>query len=116
MESLADFLQLDGPTPSAPRQDASADPYSGTATIKEFAEKVLNSQEYRASLHRRIILDELPAQIEALLYYYAAGKPTERVEHTGKNGEPMEVITEVRRVVVAASLSAVENDAYAGRH
>lgn len=109
MESLAKFLTLPEAERTADQAITEAeDPFAGTASMKEFAEKILASKEYRASLYRRILCDELPAQIESLLYYYAAGKPTERFEHSGKNGAP--IITEVRRVVVPVSQSFDEDD------
>src|SRR5262245_3013308 len=118
MESLADYLRLEDAAPTAPVEAPATDLFSGITTIKEFAERVLNSADYRASLLRRIQLDELPAQIEALLYYYACGKPTERIEHSGKDGGPLEVVTQVRRVVVAVdnSLYQEEQDALETRH
>jgi hypothetical protein len=78
--------------------------------MKEFATRVLQSKEYRASLYRRVVADELPAQIEALLYYYSAGKPTERFEHSGKDGKPIETITEVRRVIVPVRAQLEDDD------
>lgn len=105
MENLASFLQL----AETPAEEPPADPFGPVGSMQEFAERVLNSADYRASLFRRIQADELPAQIEALFYYYAAGKPTERVEHSGKNGAPIEV-TEVRRVLVPVSRAFDEDE------
>jgi hypothetical protein len=100
VETLAKFLNVPEPGPNETPPVMGSDPWDGAPTMREFAEKVLASKEYRASLYRRVLLDELPAQIEALLYYYAAGKPTERVEHTGKDGKPIESVHEVRRIIV----------------
>ncbi len=69
-------------------------------TIQEFCESVLTSKEYRQSIRDRIALGNLPPAIELRLYDYAYGKPVDKVEHTGKDGNPIETITEVRRVIV----------------
>ena len=76
MESLADFLGVRNPqTPDVepPKQNR-------RQLIGDFCRGVLESEEYRASLLRRIWLGELPPAIEALLYHYAHGKPVEKVE------------------------------------
>ena len=69
-------------------------------TAKDFALSILESAEYRQSILRRVIADELPSAIEAKLMDYGWGKPPDRVEHTGKDGQPIETVTEVRRVIV----------------
>lgn len=75
--SLADFLGVQDPVrPDLP----AAAPPSRRLSAKDFALGILNSDEYRASIMRRVLLDELPPQIESLLYHYAHGKPVERVE------------------------------------
>jgi hypothetical protein len=55
-------------------------PNKVTLEVKTFATEVLNSPVYVASVWRRIQNDELPPAVECLFYYYAAGKPRERVE------------------------------------
>lgn len=106
MKSLADVLGV----PDATNPDAVARAASVTAplveqvdadTIKDFCISVLSSKEYRDSLQRRILLDELPSAIESLLYHYAIGKPVERHELTGKNGGPIESkVTKIEHVIV----------------
>lgn len=49
-------------------------------TARAFCKEILDSRQYRESLLRRIITDSLPPAVEQLLYYYANGKPVERVE------------------------------------
>lgn len=99
MESLADFLGVEH-LPRDPAVPAKTPLVDDTTTIQEFAKRVLASREYRQSVVDRIVTHSLPAQIEAMLYHYAEGKPTERVEHTGKDGSP--IVTEIRRVIVRA--------------
>jgi hypothetical protein len=76
---------------------------------EEFAREVLYSQEYRDSIWRRIKADTLPPAVETMLHYYAAGKPTDRVEHSGLDGEPLEVITRIVRVTVTPGELAAES-------
>lgn len=76
-QSLADFLGvLDPQQPELPVQPAPA----SNLTVQQFCKDVLSTVQYRESLLRRIIMDELPAAIEQMLYHYAHGKPVERLE------------------------------------
>ncbi len=70
--------------------------------MQDFCKRIIASAEYRASLFRRIVLGELPSQIEALIWNRAYGEAPKRVEHTGANGGPIPV-TVVRSVVVHAT-------------
>ncbi|HLZ07813.1 MAG TPA: hypothetical protein VKT80_04445, partial [Chloroflexota bacterium] len=47
-----------------------------------FALSILRSEDYRKSLLDRARAGTLPANIEAMLWAYAYGRPTERVEVT----------------------------------
>ena len=49
-------------------------------TVKQFCLSVLHSREYREALVRRIDSDQLPAQVETMMWHFAYGKPVERVE------------------------------------
>lgn len=95
LKSLAEALGL-------PEGESSyeVDPYVEPTSAAEFARNILRSAAYRISILSRIADDKLPAAVEVLLHHYAWGKPVERVEHTGKDGAPMETITEVRRTIV----------------
>jgi len=108
-QSLADFLGTSDPL--QPEEPASQlQPLSDTFTLRDFCRGVLNSPEYRQSLVHRILLGELPSAIEQMFYYYAGGKPADRVEHTGANGQPIEIVREVRRVIVHAHALDDEKD------
>lgn len=99
VQTLADFLgTTDLEKPEGPVELFAIE----SLTAKEFAQKIIASPEYRGHLMRMILLDEVPPAVDCMLWHYAYGKPTERVEHTGKDGQPIETITEVRRVVVRA--------------
>jgi hypothetical protein len=78
-QTLAEYLGVVDPITKAPAPDAPTLDFS-RLTVKDFAKHILASAEYRASVLRRIMFDELPPAIEALLYHYAHGKPVERVE------------------------------------
>lgn len=45
-----------------------------------FAQEIVESKDYRDSLTSRIKSGALPAQLEAMLWHYAYGKPKETVE------------------------------------
>jgi hypothetical protein len=53
-----------------------------TVAHEKFCRAILESQEYRASLRRRILADTLSPVIEALLHHYAYGKPKLQVHLT----------------------------------
>ena len=76
MKSLAEHLGVIDPR----QPDDAPRPKPTKKQIREFCAEILASDEYRASLLRRIFLDELPPAIEALIYHYAHGKPVEKME------------------------------------
>lgn len=59
--------------------------------IAAYARSFLESSEYRASAHRRILAGKAP-HLETLLYQYAYGKPPDKLEVTGADGGPLEFI------------------------
>jgi hypothetical protein len=75
--SLADVLGVPDPVEPDAKVEAEFDP---NVDVTKFANAVLSSRQYRESVLRRIIMDELPPQIETLFYHYAKGKPVERFE------------------------------------
>lgn len=50
--------------------------------VRKFSREVLEDPLYRENVKMRALVGELPPQIEALLYYYAYGKPVEQIELT----------------------------------
>lgn len=50
------------------------------AQARDAALDILTSEEYRASLHDRVVLSELPAMVEVMLWAYAYGRPRESRE------------------------------------
>jgi hypothetical protein len=69
-------------------------------TGKAFAEAILNSFEFRQYIISGLAAGDLAPAVLTRLMDHGWGKPPERVEHTGKDGKPIESITEVRRVIV----------------
>ncbi len=53
-----------------------------TIEVKELAQSLIENPEYRRNLMERITAGEAP-QMEVLMWFYAYGKPKERVEHSG---------------------------------
>lgn len=94
--TLADFLGVS----SEQTLDDRAVQLEDITDAKQFAEAVLSSREFRSYIVSSLVLCQLPAAVITRLMDYAWGKPTERIEHTGKDGQPIETITEVRRVIV----------------
>lgn len=77
-KSLADVLGVQDP--QAPDNVVQVSAKNFRMTARAFCKEILDSRQYRESLLRRIITDSLPPAVEQLLYYYANGKPVERVE------------------------------------
>jgi hypothetical protein len=59
-----------------------------TREIRAFARETLESAPYVESLRRRLIRGTAP-HMETLLHHYAYGKPPDKVEVTGEDGQPM---------------------------
>lgn len=76
------------------------DPPVEFTSAQEFAKAVLESQEFFSYVLSGLASRKIPAALLLRLMDYADGwgKPPERVEHTGKDGEA--IVTEVRRVIV----------------
>jgi len=53
-----------------------------TRQIAEFAKSLLEDPEYQAKLKARLLAGKAP-HLEPILFYYAYGKPKERVELSG---------------------------------
>jgi hypothetical protein len=98
MQSLAEFLGT-VPVPAQAADDPVPD-YEGLPA-KAFADAVLNSKEFRQYVLNGLTLGELPAAIICRLMDYAWGKPVDRVEHTGQDGQPMAI--KIVRVIVDAT-------------
>jgi len=101
-ESLADALGLTDPVqPLAPRLENITD-------SKLFAQAVLASAEFRFYIIDGLFGQNLPPAVLCRLMDYGWGKPPERLEHTGADGKPIEVVTTVRRIVVHAERRVVD--------
>lgn len=59
-------------------------PRPGTvpAEVQEFCEGLIKNKAYRSRLSVRFLEGTLPTQLETMIWYYAAGKPPEKIEHT----------------------------------
>lgn len=96
MQTLADYFGTseEPATPGAVRLEDITD-------SKAFALAILDSKEFRQYIINGLTLGELPSAIVCRLMDYGWGKPAERIEHTGKDGEP--IVTEVRRIIIHAA-------------
>lgn len=80
--NLAEMLGIQDPRLDPNHQPQPEVPVVGDLDAKAFARMVINSTQYRESIMRRILFDELPPAVETKLMDYAWGRPTERVEIT----------------------------------
>jgi len=63
-------------------------PNKATREIRAFARETLEAPAYVESLNRRLLRGSAP-HMETLLHHYAYGKPPDKVEMTGEDGQPM---------------------------
>jgi len=80
-------------------------------TGKEFSQAVLDSREFREYIINGIKMRDIPPAILCRVIDHGWGKPPDRIEHTGKDGNPIETITEVRRVIVHAHVNEMQDAA-----
>lgn len=107
--SLADFLgepeadpseSLPEPRPASPEEQEAF--YLESLSGREFADAILSSRIFRRYIIDGMRLGTIPATVMTRFFDYATnwGKPPDRIEHTGRDGRPIETVTEVRRVIV----------------
>lgn len=107
-QSLAEFL---GTNDSAALVDVQPR-LEDITDSKEFALAVLASREFRSYIVNSLLLGSLPAAVVIRMMDYGWGKPPDRVEHTGKDGNPIETVTEVRRTIVHVNVEAQDEPSY----
>lgn len=71
-----------------------------TTDAKQFCQRLCESRMFRRYVLNGLVLGDLPPAIATRVIDHGMGKPPERIEHTGKDGNPIESVTEVRRVIV----------------
>jgi hypothetical protein len=71
-------------------------------TGEEFADAILNSRIFRRYIIDSMRLGTIPASVLNRLMdcHPEWAKQPDRIEHTGKDGQPIETVTIVRRVIV----------------
>jgi hypothetical protein len=94
--SLAEALGLVDPAVI----DAPPVEFPDDLTAQQLCERMLRSVEWRVSVQQRMTLGTLPAALEVRLMEYAWGKPTEHIEHTGKDGGPIHGIAKIEIVMI----------------
>lgn len=105
--TLADLL---GTTPSDLLDTPMADRVSASEVLAEsidpsgspqsFCRQIVASLEFRRYLLHGLTLGNLPPAIVCKILDHAWGKPVERIEHSGPNGDP--IVTEVQRIIIRA--------------
>lgn len=80
MKTLLEDLNPEEAARNAEARDAKRLSFEPKLTVKDFCRGVLNSQEYRESLYRRVLLDELPPAVECMMWDRAWGKVVDKVE------------------------------------
>jgi hypothetical protein len=112
MKSLYDILAPEDRADSFTPSELDTAQLSDKASVKDFARDILNSAQYRLSVLRRIVLDDLPPAVEIMLYAYAYGKPVDRLEVTDKTARkeltPEAIAIRAKRLQEIANLLAEE--------
>lgn len=96
MKSLAEALGVADP------KDPDAEVPTDWQTLegKEFCDAVLKSPDFRTYIVCGLRLGTLPSAVLCRVMDHAWGKPPDKIEHTGKDGQPIQHVTEVRRTIV----------------
>jgi hypothetical protein len=85
-------------------------PNKANGLAKHFAREIVESPEYRASLKSRAKSGTLPPQVETMLWAYAYGKPTEKVEITTPQHQDMSEMSTEELAERAALIASVLKD------
>jgi hypothetical protein len=64
-------------------------PNKTTGEVAERCRALIESESYQQYFQHRLQNGALPPALEALTWYYAYGKPKERMEVTGAGGGPV---------------------------
>lgn len=92
MKTLLEDLNPEEAARNAEARDTKRLAFEPKLTVKDFCRGVLNSEEYRESLYRRVLLDELPSAVECMMWDRAWGKTVEKVEIKDTTA-PLEALT-----------------------
>lgn len=101
-QSLAEFLGAADPRPEGEVPTSDFEQLIDVSDAKEFCQRIMKTREWRQYIMNGIVLGDLPSAIATRIMDHGIGKPPDKVEVTGKDGQPIETVTEVRRVVVHA--------------
>ena len=71
-------------------------PNRATREVREFCQRLVADPEYRAGLERRLRSGELAPQIEALIWNYAFGRPSQSIDVTSSRITLAELIAGTR--------------------
>lgn len=63
-------------------------------TASNLAKSLLESEEYRSNFRKRLEAGILPPNVEAMLWHYAYGKPTESIEVNHSFMDDLEKLTD----------------------
>jgi hypothetical protein len=63
-----------------------------TQEIEEFARSIIEHPDVQLKLLDDALAGTLPPAVMQMLFYYAYGKPVERIEHSGNAQKPLQVI------------------------
>jgi Family of unknown function (DUF5681) len=72
-----------------PRGRPKGVPNKSTVEVRQIATRLLEDPEYQRQLVERLRTGKLPPQMEALLWFYAHGKPKDQLELSGNDGSPL---------------------------
>ncbi len=104
-QSLADFLDAKDPRKPEDIPQSDFEQLIDVSDPKEFCQRIMKTREFRQYIMNGFVLGDIPAAIVGRIMDHGVGKPVEHIEHSGK----IETVTEVRRVIVHASVKKDES-------
>lgn len=65
---------------------------NATLEARKFAHGLVSSAAYRKEIKARLMAGSLAPALEAMLFHYAYGKPPDKLEVTGADAGPLQVL------------------------
>ncbi len=81
-----------------------------TKEVREMTRALVDDPEYQETLRNRLLTGDLPAGMETMIWYYAFGKPKDRVELTGADDGPVRISSEDLRGALDERICKLRGD------
>jgi hypothetical protein len=105
--TLAELLGTPDPRPEPEQPQDDFQSLAEIGDAEKFCKAIVATREFRQYIMHGIALGDLPPAVVTRILDHAWGKPPDKLEVTGRDGQPIETVTEVRRTIVPAPAKTV---------